>query len=218
MTADRLRDLSFRADQLDLSTLEADELLALGCWRALWRVVDELPPLNDRSRAGKRLAAREAAWRGRLAAAHRDFGVFAVQAGVLTAEQVALPRSPTRMAQLTDLLESGLGEPDALRRAGRAWALLAIESPFAQGNQLLGALAAKWILTAAGVEPTAVSVLGLLAVEQSGLYQAALQAASAGDWAPWDDFFTRAVLRGCELGQRLTREIQAGRVAQTGAK
>lgn len=203
-----LREFTAGSDPEALAAQPAPDMAAaLGCWRATWRVIDSLGPLNPPP--GFRSAARPVPWRQMLSAVQRDYASFTVPAGLTDPAAVNLPRNPDRLAALLRLLETESGS--ALKRASFAWALFAIEKPFHAASELMGTLAAKRILANAGVEPTGVSVLAAAAVERQGEYRDALAAAGGGQWEPWQEFFAGAVVRGCEVGQKIVREVQAGR-------
>lgn len=196
----------------DVRALQADLVIGMGAWRATWSVVSTLPELNRRapsSSAPKPL-------RSLLAGMHRDYASLLVARGLCDTSEVAMPRDPNRWAEMLSRISGDGGSSSggsAAERAATAWALFVMEEPFSVGNRVMGPLVAKRILAEQGVEPTAVSVISLLATEQAGQYRAALGEASAGRWEPWFDFFCRAVIRGCEVGQRVALRVQAGRLA-----
>lgn len=203
----RLRELTM-ADPNVAPVNSVDEAVAIGTWRATWSLLDSLPPLNERrSTRGVEvpLSARLAGW-------HRDLAASLVDAGLADLRQVTIPRDPQRWQQLRQFLAADTGGP-ALQRAARAWALLTIEDPFAVAGEALGPLYAKWLLAVEGVEPSGVAVISALSNE-GPRRAAALEAVRAGDWEPWYDFVAQSVIRGCEVGESLVRQVQAGQIGQ----
>ena len=205
----RLRELTM-ADPNVAPVDSADEAVAIGAWRATWSLLDSLPPLNERRSAGVSTPARTPL-AARLAGWHRDLAASLVDAGLADLGQVTIPRNPQRWQQLRQFLAADT-DGSALQRAARAWALLTIESPFAVAGEALGPLYAKWLLAVEGVEPAGVAVISALSNE-GPRRAAALEAVRAGDWEPWYDFVAQSVIRGCEIGESLVRQVQAG---QTG--
>lgn len=190
--------------------LGPDLAVALGAWKATWTIVSGLPPLNVRSGRGPAKSSG-LSLRQSLAGMQRDYGGYLAEVGLADPAQLTIPRDPTQWGQLLAGLE-GDTQP-ALTLAGRAWAALTVLEPFEVGSELMGILTAKLVLAQRGVEPTAVSVLTALAVEQRARYQLALAEIRAGESAEWDQFVADAVVRGCEVGQQVAREVQAGRLA-----
>ncbi len=204
----RLRDIVMGNEDAP-QVVAPDEAVALGAWRATWSLLDSLPALNQpavavsgggrRRRSSVPLPARLAGW-------HRDLTANMVGVGAAEIDSVAIARDPERWTSLLRFLETDDGS--ALRLAARGWALLDIERPFETGGRPLGPLYAKWLLATSGVEPTGVAVISVLASE-GPQYAVALEAVKEGHWHPWYDFVGQAIIRGCEVGQRIVRQVQA---------
>lgn len=186
--------------------LSPDLAIAIGCWKATWSITRILPPLNP----GKAAATSRPAvsFRKLFSDMQRHYGSALVAGGLATVEQISIPRDPARWAAALAFLDST--QEDAVTLAARAWALLVLDDPFPHGSQVMGTLAAKWILADRGVEPSAVSVLSAHAVSQRAGYQAALARAKRGDWEQWDDFFVQTIVEGCAVGQQIATRVQAG--------
>lgn len=212
----------------EVTELPADLVIGLGAWRAGWSVISQLPALNQRSRgpAGRAPSATmRPSLRSLAAGMQRDYGSLLVAKELASPDQITMPLNPRRWGQMLDQIEGvggdlfGADDPvpsgtaSATERAAVAWAMLVLEEPFAVGNRVMGPLLAKYILAERGVEPTAVSVITVLATEKAGEYRSALNSAAAGDWEPWVAFFRRSVIRGCEVGQHIALQVQAGKLA-----
>ena len=181
--------------------------VAVGAWKAAWGVFRRLPRLNPGPGGGA--SGPPVPLRQVLADMQREYGSELARVGIAAAEKVTLPKDPQRWSAVLAAVEApGLS---ALRSASRAWALLALEEPFFHGSQLMGVLAAKWILASRGVEPTGVSVLSAHPVADRAGYERALGAIRAGDWHLWEEFFAAAIVKGAEVGQLVARHVQAGK-------
>ncbi len=198
---DTVRDL--RAPEV----LDPDLAVAVGAWKAAWSVTRRLPRLNPGP--GGASGVGIAPLRQVIAQVQRQYGSGLVHSRIAGVEQVAIPEEPVRWADVLRAIEAP--RLSALESAGRAWALLTLESPFPHGNQLTGILVAKWILSSRGVEPTGASVLSAHPLGQRAGYEASLSAIERGDWRPWKEFFAETLVRGAEVGQQVARHVQAGR-------
>lgn len=201
----QLREQIMRWDRGPTDTAKGSADLAVGfaAWRALWTVVSALPELNPRSPQSH----PETPLRALLAGAHRDYASVLAAWGLADPAKIAIPRHPEKWGQTLYLLASP--QADAVTEAATLWGVLATSQPFDVGSGVVGAVASKHLLARRGVEPTAVSVLSLHAVEKPGEHLAALDQAARGAWDPWLTFFRHSVIRGAQEGLVITRHVQA---------
>lgn len=201
----RVEALSWNNDRL--KAVPPDLAVGLAAWRASWSVIAELADLNPKvPTLNQSLPLRSV-----MARIHRDYASVLATHGLANPDKIAIARDPERLSQIL----AAASEPgqNAVLRAARLWALMVIDEPFEVGNSVVGILGAKFLLAQDGVEPTGVSVLTLRAATRQGEYQQALGAARGGDWDSWVEFVQKSVIGGCDEGTKITRRVQAGRLA-----
>lgn len=184
---------------------------AAGLWRATWRVMSALPDLNVRN--GGRV--EKIAPAQMLAVLHRDVTAALVRAGQVDLERVAMPALPGGAAAFLGLLTSleadrRSGQITGLDVVARTWAQLASGSLFELGADAVAANYAKWQLAGLGIEPTAVSVLSRFREDSPTEYGQALAAWRGGETAQWDEYVAHSIIRGCQAGQVIAKQILAG--------
>ncbi len=176
--------------------------LALGIWRAGWRLQSELPMLNKGAqRSGLRRPAPAV-----LGTLNRDVLSFMVQAGVVPLNQVAVPEDPALMADVLRVATSQ--DVPVLTRTANVLRLLLTGSLFSQGNVATAFLFAKWILTTEGVEPTGVALLSHYASQNLNEFSALREHGTASDW---EAFTGASVIDGAKAGAVIVRSVQAGK-------
>lgn len=185
---------------------------ARSIWQATWRITNLLPDLN----ATNPMPVVTATPIQILAGLHKDVCAALVRAGKMSLNEVASPQNAGQfLAEQRDLEERRLrGEVTGLDVVAQTWAQLAAGSLFAREAETVAVNYAKWQLVSLGIEPTGVSVLAQWRCEQPQAYQLTLAAWQAGEREPWHEFVGNALVRACEVGLRVARQVQAGTLGE----
>lgn len=218
ISVDDLRELSMRdARDLAPTALDPSQSLAIGLWRAQWNLASNCAPLNARVRAPHRPRPLPAL----MSALHRDMCSGLVAAGLIGADQVALPALPGGLAVIRDLVQAQL---PAWICAAEVSAYLRVTPVFSVASAAMGATLARWVLIERGVDPSAVAVMSALhttevpgSEEALAAWQQAHHPSADADAAidgvgRWYEFFARAVEEGARIGQDIALHVQAGRL------
>lgn len=218
ISVDDLRELSMR-DTTDRANSSPDpaQALAVGIWRAQWNVANSFEALNARVRTVRRPRPVPAM----MSALHRDISSGLVEAGLISAHEVAIPRSPALLREIVALFNEPL---PAWVCAAEVCARLHTTPVFEPASSALGATLARWILVERGVDPTGVSVISAFYSLEIAQREAALGAwtaarnhdidrdealAAVGEWYT---FFAQSVTEGARLGHDIAMHVQAGRL------
>lgn len=198
-----LRSLVSQADALD--HVDVREAQALGVWRGVWEVEQQLSPLNQRepSQPGPPPAVPAV-----LAGINRNVCSYLVASGFLPPSSVAVPRDPAVLRELLTLSR----EPGttALQKVSEVWRLIVSNQLFEVGSGATGVIFAKWMLAQTGVEPTGVAVLSDWPAQNRSTYAGLVNDPSASSEV-WSELVNRCVLEGCAVGEEVARSVQAGR-------
>ncbi|MGO3795849.1 MAG: hypothetical protein ACTJGR_01845 [Pauljensenia sp.] len=208
-TLDDLRAVTMQDTGGTLSHPDPGTALALGVWRAQWRLALDFPPLNERSprrRSAHPLPAL-------LAGIHRDTCSALVSAGALPSRGVAVPVEPGATGRVIALAS---GDLPALAAAAGIIAEFRATDVFTPGSLAVGSALARWLLVERGTDPTGVAVVSLLDAEDPAAAGRALGAWMDGGEegaVEWLARCVRGVRRGAEEGADVARRVQAGRLS-----
>lgn len=185
---------------------------ARSIWQATWRIASLLSDLN----ATNPTPPVKATPIQILAGLHKDACAALVRAGKMSLNEVANPQNAGQFLAEQQDLEAQLrrGEITGLDVVAQTWAQLAVGSLFAREAEVVAVNYAKWQLASLGIEPTGVSVLAQWRCEQPQVYQLTLAAWQAGKRKPWHDFVGDSLVRACEVGLRVARQVQAGTLGE----
>ncbi|CAM2990709.1 Fic family protein [Actinomyces slackii] len=182
---------------------------AAGRWRAGVRVTGWMPDLVGRGRPPLPTP------RGLLTSVHRDVAGPLAAGGAISVEEVAIPREGAGVRERLRGLEELIALPGApaLVRAAVVHGEMVAARPFTAGNEAVGRILVRHLITVDGLEPTGTAVTEFYASRDPGAYGEAAHAYASGSaqgvvaWVLWQ---AEAILVGIEEATALCRAIQAG--------
>jgi hypothetical protein len=182
--------------------------LALGIWRAQWRLADGFAPLNTRQPVARTSPPLPAVVSG----IHRDVCSALLASSLVAPSSVALPTNPARLRRA---LAAAASPAPAILAAAAVLAQFRAAEVFTPGSLAVGGILARWLLVERGVDPTGVAVLSLADAEDPAGAGGALGAWMRGDEdgaAAWVVRVARGLVRGAQEGEDVALHVQAGRL------